>query len=256
MRAEFKNYYGLKRYLTVVAQNNNNDINFDNLDGLSKIYDYLHKHEEKVSYNFNFTDWIKLAVNNDIDEFKRISDIGNSINQNIFNEDIINNIGLRLSIISNSDMDVICTYSRPIMSTNIGCYFIYDNNNDLVYIGKSNSDLLSRSCVSANQRLSGVFNHIELREFKTKAETNIFEIYYISKLKPKFNSESNTKDTLPFDLPQTFISQKYIQSIDKRYFDSNKSSEYDLYRKECIVNGYIIFERQKGHIYRPSIPLK
>lgn len=149
-------------------------------------------------------------------------------------------------------------YNKSIIpkEENFGCYFIYDNNDDLVYIGKSNSDLLSRSCVSANQRLSGDFNHIELREFKTKAETNIFEIYYISKLKPKFNSESNTKDILPFDLPQTFISQKYITSIDKRCFDSNKSSEYDLYRKECVVNGYIIFERQKGHIYRPSIPLK
>ena len=52
MRREFKNYYGLKRYLTFVAQNNKHNINFDNYNGLEMIYNYLHQHEDKVSYNF------------------------------------------------------------------------------------------------------------------------------------------------------------------------------------------------------------
>ena len=47
MRREFNNYYGLKRYLTVVAQNNNHNINFDIYDGFKTIYDYLHLHKDR-----------------------------------------------------------------------------------------------------------------------------------------------------------------------------------------------------------------
>ena len=256
MRREFNNYYGLKRYLTVVANNNNHEINFDNYDGLEIIYKYLHLYKDKISYNFNFTEWIKLAANNSIKEFERISNVGKSIQlNNEFNKDIISEFGLKAFSISNVEKDMICTYTRPIMSTNIGCYFIYDNNEELVYIGKSTSDLLTRACVSSVQRLLGDFKRIELIEFNTKAETNIFEIYYISKLKPKFNSESNTKDILPFDLPDTSISKKYINAVNKRTFDSKDSLEYISFSKESIMNGYIVFEKEKGHAYRPIIPL-
>lgn len=65
MRAEFKNYYGLKRYLTVVAQNNNHDINFDNLDGLSKIYAYLHKHKKRyytISISPIGLNWLQIMI--------------------------------------------------------------------------------------------------------------------------------------------------------------------------------------------------
>lgn len=184
MRNKFKNFYGLKRYLSVVAKNNNHDINFDNYSGLEHIYNYLNLHNDKVSYNFNFSEWIKLSANNDINELKRISEIGSSINDiNKFNQDIVYKFGLKAFAISNVDKDMICTYTRPIMSTNIGCYFIYDNDGILVYIGKSTSDLLTRACVSAVQRVLGDFSKIKLIEFNTKAEANIFEIYYISKLK-------------------------------------------------------------------------
>ena len=256
MKNKFKNYYGLKRYLSVVAKNNNYDINFDNYSGLESIYNYLNLNRDKVSYNFNFSEWIKLSATNDINELKRISEIGLSINDmNKFDEDIIYKFGLKAFAISNVDKDTICTYTRPTMSTNIGVYFIYDNDEELVYIGKSTSDLITRACVSAVQRVLGDFKKIELLEFNTKAETNIFEIYYISKLKPKFNSESNTKDILPFDLPDTFISKKYINSIEKRVFDSKDSPEFISYSKEASAKGYIVFEKTKGHAYRPLIPL-
>lgn len=256
MRNKFKNFYGLKCYLSVVAQNNNHDINFDNYSGLEHIYNYLNLHNDKVSYNFNFSEWIKLSANNDINELKRISEIGSSINDiNKFNQDIVYKFGLKAFAISNVDKDMICTYTRPIMSTNIGCYFIYDNDGILVYIGKSTSDLLTRACVSAVQRVLGDFSKIKLIEFNTKAEANIFEIYYISKLKPKFNSESNTKDVLPFDLPDTSNSRKYINSIEKKVFDSKDSPEFTTYSKASSANGYMVFEKAKGHAYRPIIPL-
>lgn len=257
MRKDFKNYYGLKRYLTVVAQNNNHNINFDEYEGLEIIYRYLFFHKDKISYNFSFTEWIKLSVNNNIDEFERISNVGKSLDLSAtFNKDIICEFGLKAFSISNVEKDMICTYTRPTMSTNIGCYFIYDNNDELVYIGKSNSDLLTRACVSCVQRLLGDFSKIELLEFNTKAETNIFEIYYITKFKPKFNSESNTKDVLPFELPNTYISQKFVTTIDKKAFDSKASLEFISYSKNAISNGYIVFEKEKGHAYRPLIPLQ
>lgn len=257
MRKEFKNYYGLKRYLTVVAQNNNHEIDFNKYSGLETIYNYLHIHKNKISYNFNFTEWIKLSATNNIGELKRISDVGKTIINKLedFNKDIICEFGLKAFAISNVEKDMICTYTKPTMTTNIGCYFIYDNNGELVYIGKSNSDLLTRACVSSVQRLLGDFSKIELLEFKTKAETNIFEIYYITKLKPKFNSESNTKDELPFELPDTSVSKKYIDAIEKQVFDSKDSEEFISFSKNAISKGYIVFEKEKGHAYRPIIPL-
>ena len=78
-----------------------------------------------------------------------------------FDKDIVSEFGLKAFAISNVEKDMVCTYTRPIMSTNIGCYFIYDNNDELVYIGKSTSDLLTRACVSSVQRLLGDFKKIE-----------------------------------------------------------------------------------------------
>lgn len=257
MRREFTKYYGLKRYLTVVAQNNNHNINFDNYEGLETIYKYLFLHKDKISYGFSFTEWIKLSVDNNTNEFERISNIGKTLDLSApFNRDIVCEFGLKAFAISNVEKDMICTYTRPIMSTNIGCYFIYDNEGVLVYIGKSNSDLLTRACVSSVQRLLGDFSRIELLEFNTKAETNIFEIYYIAKLKPKFNSESNTRDNLPIDLPDTFISKKYIEAIDKVTFDSKDSPEFISFSKDAFSKGHILFEKEKGHAYRPIIPLQ
>lgn len=253
---KFKNYYDLKKYLSVVAYNNNHKINFDDYDGLEIIYSYLMIHKEKIVYNFNFTERIKLVTNNDVKELKNIWYWELYRKHAKIDDFVINSIGLKLHVRTNIEKDMICTYSRPIMTTNIGCYFIYDNNNELIYIGKSNNDLLLRSCTSANQRISWNFNHIELKEYSTKAETNIFEIYYISKYKPKFNSESNTKDVLPFDLPDTSISTQYINVIDKKIFNSKNSEEYIMYKQYALSNNMIIFEIEKGHSYRPIIPLK
>ena len=69
MRREFTKYYGLKRYLTVVAQNNNHNINFDNYEGLETIYKYLLLHKDKISYGFSFTEWIKLSADNNTISF-------------------------------------------------------------------------------------------------------------------------------------------------------------------------------------------
>ena len=73
---KFKNYYDLKKYLSVVAYNNNHKINFEDYDGLEIIYSYLMIHKEKIVYNFNFTEWIKLVTNNDVKELKKYLILG------------------------------------------------------------------------------------------------------------------------------------------------------------------------------------
>lgn len=257
MSDKFKNYNYLKNYLKVVAKDNKRIINIDGFSGLEKIFIYLQNHRNRIKYNFLFSEWTKLVRQNDIEELKRISDIGDFISQNnIFDENIINSIGLKIYVRTEIDRDMICTYTKPVMTTNIGCYFIYDNNEEIVYVGKSTSDLLSRSCTSAVERVLGDFSKIELLEFNTKAETSIFEIYYITKLKPKFNSESNTSDNIPFDLPDTSISKKIIMSVDKYKFEDRNSKEYLDCKEKCIKDGFIVFEKVKGYAFRPIIPLK
>lgn len=256
MQDKFKNYNFLKSYLKIVAKDNKHDINLNDFNGLEKIFNYLQSYRNLIKYNFMFSEWTKLVRQNDTSELKRISDIGNHISQNhAFDESIITSIGLKICIRTNIEKDMICTYTKPKMSTNIGCYFIYDNNDELVYIGKSTSDLLSRSCASATERVLGDFMRMELLEFNTKAEASIFEIYYITKHKPKFNSESNTKDNLPFDLPDTSISRKTIMCVDKQIFDDRNSNDYLNYKQSSIANDFIVFEKSKGYAFRPIIPL-
>ena len=256
MSDKFKNYNFLKNYLKVVARDNKHIISIDDFSGLENIFVYLQKYRNRIKYNFLFSEWIKLVRQNNIQELKRISDIGNLISQNdVFDEYIINSIRLKICIRFEIENDMICTYTKPIMTTNIGCYFIYDNNEKIVYVGKSTSDLLSRSCTSAVERVLGDFSKIELLEFNTKAETSIFEIYYITKLKPKFNSESNTSDNIPFDLPDTSISKKIIMSVDKYKFEDRNSKEYLDCKEKSIKDEFIVFEKVKGYAFRPIIPL-
>ena len=71
-------------------------------------------------------------------------------------------------------------YDKPTIpkEENFGCYFIYDNNNQLAYIGKSNLHLLEHACESARERTNGDFSKIELYPMKTQADTNIYDILY------------------------------------------------------------------------------
>ena len=43
---------------------------------------------------------------------------------------------------------------------------------------------------------------IEYAEFKTEADMNLYEIYYINKLKPALNIDDKTKDELTITLPK------------------------------------------------------
>ena len=86
----------------------------------------------------------------------------------------------------------IAYYTKPNIpkEDNIGCYFIYDNNGEIVYIGKSNSNLYERSCTSAQERTKGNFSKIELYSMPTHADTNIYEML------PNYTFLQSVKNTL------------------------------------------------------------
>ena len=77
MSDKFKNYNLLKGYLKVVAKDNKLIINIDDFSGLENIFVYLLKYRNRIKYNFLFSEWTKLVRQNNIEELKRISDIGN-----------------------------------------------------------------------------------------------------------------------------------------------------------------------------------
>ena len=98
----------------------------------------------------------------------------------------------------------IAYYTKPNIpkEDNIGCYFIYDNSGEIVYIGKSNSNLYERCFTSGQERTKGNFSKIELYSMPTHADTNIYELYFIAKYNPKFNSDSRCIDNPTFELPK------------------------------------------------------
>lgn len=84
-----------------------------------------------------------------------------------------------------------------------GLYFLYDENKSLIYIGKS-KNLGSRILDSAKER-QGFYLKYKLP--LTKSDTNILELYYISKFKPKLNSESKEADDTTLEIDYKFLEE-------------------------------------------------
>lgn len=74
----------------------------------------------------------------------------------------------------------------------------YDEDKELIYIGKSKS-LGDRMQSSAIERMDAMY--VTLMKTKTYADTGIYEMYYIAKLKPKLNVDGNTIDEPSVELP-------------------------------------------------------
>lgn len=99
---------------------------------------------------------------------------------------------------------ILYCYSNPKnqLSNNYGCYIIYDydDKDEIVYVGKSNANLLNRASESAKERTKGRFSKIDLLEMPSHADTNIYEMYYIAKYKPIYNTDSFCDDQPTFNL--------------------------------------------------------
>ncbi|MGE6504473.1 hypothetical protein ACQKF0_30020 [Bacillus wiedmannii] len=79
-----------------------------------------------------------------------------------------------------------------------GIYFLYDENRELIYIGKSTSNLGERIPSSIKERQASCFSYT-LTE--TVSDAHIYEMYYITTLKPKLNTDGQTNDLPTVKLP-------------------------------------------------------
>lgn len=82
-----------------------------------------------------------------------------------------------------------------------GLYFLFDENKELIYIGKSRN-LSSRVPKSIKER-KGFYLKYKLTS--TMSDANILELYYISKLKPKLNKDSKESDDTTFEINYKFL---------------------------------------------------
>lgn len=279
--------------------------NLENIRDLENIFTFMTNLPNDIKDNIDFSGgyypWIILSQSN---KYQKLSDISKVSNENIVkftnNPTIISfdtvfksfELGIeynlsylrsrpdegdiyyphRFEILEGSPRFVkwtIAYYTKPNIpkEENIGCYFIYDNDGELVYVGKSNSNLYERSCTSAQERTKGNFSKIELYSMPTQADTNIYEMYFIAKYNPKFNSDSRCIDnptfelpklkpkytlerigTEPFDVEQIDVRQKYIASTDywkepeKYYLQIGEKYNWEAFykfhsqNKEGIIN--------------------
>lgn len=90
-----------------------------------------------------------------------------------------------------------------------GVYFLYDNEEKLVYVGKS-SNLGERLVTSIRERGSRFY---EYALTKSCSDTEVYEAYYISLLKPELNIDGKHSDDLTIALD--CIRDKKIKPIFK-----------------------------------------
>ena len=230
--------------------------NLENIRDLENIFTFMTNLPNDIRDNIDFSGgyypWIILSQNNKHQKLSDISKIGNENIVKFTNNPVIISfdtvfksfeLGIkynlsylrsrpdegdiyylhRFEILEGSPRFVkwnIAYYTKPNIpkEDNIGCYFIYDNDGELVYVGKSNSNLYERSCTSAQERTKGNFSKIELYSMPTQADTNIYEMYFIAKYNPKFNSDSRCIDNPTFELPK--LKPKYtLERIGTEPFD-------------------------------------
>jgi hypothetical protein len=95
-----------------------------------------------------------------------------------------------------------------------GIYFLYDHTKSLIYIGKS-YHLWKRILSSCLERKASYCSYTVIGN---KADTDIYEMYFISKFKPLENGAGKTDDSPTMILPELDFSplvQVYILSDDK-----------------------------------------
>ena len=227
-----------------------------NIKDLENIFTFISNLPLQIRNDIDFSNeyynWITLAQSNKYQKLSEISKIGNenivrfTNNPSIISFDTVFksfelDIEYKLSYLHTKpeDNDIyyphflkildgkpklvkwnIAYYTKPSIpkEDKIGCYMIYDNDGEIVYIGKSNSNLYERSCTSAQERTKGNFSKIELYSMPTQADTNIYEMYFIAKYNPKFNSDSRCIDNPTFELPK--LKPKYtLERIGTEPFD-------------------------------------
>ena len=126
-----------------------------------------------------------------------------------------------------------------------GVYFIYDENNEIAYIGKSLTNTIKRSIESVKERQLRNFSKIEYRYPKTKSDVGIYEAYYIAKYKPKKNNDLVFEEVAKHRSSTKSKAKKHskkIKYLDKlkifKYSETNYNIYYDSSTNYSNNNNY------------------
>lgn len=82
-----------------------------------------------------------------------------------------------------------------------GIYNIYNNNN-LLYVGKTNNFHTRLRNHMALQPWKNEITHISIAKCKNKIDMDIYEIYYINKLNPKYNKAIVYNESPTFEIKE------------------------------------------------------
>jgi hypothetical protein len=101
-------------------------------------------------------------------------------------------------------------------------YFVYKlySNDDLIYVGKTNDTHIRISNHLSQQPWSEKISHIEFAKCNSKIDMDIYELYYINKLKPKYNKASVSKDSPTFNIDALNFKRFSLHD----FFNLNKSA--------------------------------
>lgn len=255
---EFSNGTHLVNYCLKIFKNKNIEVDsvFKNtVLGLSNIYSFYKDLEDKnilIVNNNRFDNILEFCKNGDIDlTIKGIKCFETIVNKCstgemnfslseyttdfLKNKENISNIYFPkklnvLTITSATDKAYLIKEDKLIDTIIYGVYFIYDEDNEIVYIGKSISNVNNRCFDSIKERHIHKFSKIEIRVPNSKSDVGIYEAYYISKYKPKFNKDLKIKDMLSIELSDIPIGKIYTKDYSKF-----KTFEYQYYTKEKVT---------------------
>ncbi|OAA84703.1 GIY-YIG nuclease family protein [Clostridium ljungdahlii] len=112
-------------------------------------------------------------------------------------------------------------------------YKIFDKNIVLLYVGKT-TDLLNRPKAHYSDPWGNEIDKIVITEYKSATDMELYETYYINKLKPKYNI-AKVMDTPTVNLPEPNLWLDYEQEYQKRELE-NKSQNKSINYKNAKEN--------------------
>jgi hypothetical protein len=108
-------------------------------------------------------------------------------------------------------------------------YYVYkfhNQYNDLLYIGKTNNLTQRIQSHKNNKKWWNEVDKIEYTECKNKTDMDLYEIYYINKLNPRYNISTSNGVSASFILDDLkFI--KYEEQIYNGTIKSNEQTDFD-----------------------------
>ena len=274
----FENYRHFKNYCLKMASSNNYNISkkqmeifdkFEIIYNILKKLNYLEVLYFKKDILKTVCDIFKrtgfdntfIKMNYIINKFKKFKDkevdfyyittsLSSALDVNIeFNEDFILNNNKNTSPFYPEKIKVIeiidksaCVHTETVeisdYNNKFGVYFIYDYFDELVYIGKSTSCLKRRAMDSAEERINNNFSKIELRECKSRSDVAIYEAYYVSKYKPKYNKDLVFDDVVTIELPELEVSKEIIRDKNSSFIEYKVKDlkTISMYTDEFVEN--------------------